>query len=786
MKMSDEKYFIGLEDVRLVTPISKGVELLVDAEKVRFEFVKDDVLRIKISQALKFDANPTFAVIHDEFGSVSTNLRETAKTVTVSSSKLSVKISKSPFKFDVVRSDGSKVIASVSGSSYKFMNDQWIVERKTIVDDVFLGLGEKTGDANLKGRSLTMWNTDILAPDSDGVVRDSTGNNPKLDPVSDIFDPYYMSINLLYHVSKENSMASASYFDNGYRMHFDMTNDKKYKVMAEGGQLTEYVFAGPTIQNILKNYTDLTGVMQAPPLWSLGHHQCRWHNYSQKQWLELASIYRAKKIPCDTLWLDIDYMDEYRVFTWNKKQFPDRKKSFSDLKDDGFRAITIVDPGVKYEPGYSVFDEGFEKNLFCKTDCGQTYIGQVWPGRTAFPDFVKESARNWWGRLNAEHVESGLAGIWNDMNEPATGAISPVSMRWDRDGENYPHERYHNQYAMLMAMGTVQGLKAAKPEYRTFVLSRAGFAGIQRYAANWTGDNCSDWSHLAMSVPMNCRLNICGQPFVGSDTGGFCDDTNEELLVRWYQYSAFQPFMRNHQCKGNIDQYPWSFGKKAEKLIKSAIELRYQFMPYIYSVFMKSTQDSTPIQTPLSYYWQDDPEALTNSTEYMFGDALLVAPIVEPGAKERTLYLPKGSWYDFYTNKLLKGGKYITVDVEIDKIPLFVKAGSVIPLAEVVQSTMFYQPKELELRAYLPTKKGKIVSVLHEDDGITERWKAGDMLQTTLTLEKIGNQYKLSGVVDGTGFPENKRKSFVVSFVGADIKNQKIKNGLKDFELEVK
>jgi alpha-glucosidase len=187
-------------------------------------------------------------------------------------------------------------------------------------------------------------------------------------------------------------------------------------------------------------------------------------------------------------------MDEYRVFTWNKKQFPDRKKTFSDLKDDGFRAITIVDPGVKYEPGYSIFDEGFEKNLFCKTDGGQTYIGQVWPGRTAFPDFVKESARNWWGRLNAEHVESGLAGIWNDMNEPATGAISPASMRWDRDGENYPHERYHNQYAMLMAMGTVQGLKAAKPEYRTFVLSRAGFAGIQRYAANWTGDNCSEWS----------------------------------------------------------------------------------------------------------------------------------------------------------------------------------------------------------------------------------------------------------------------------------------------------
>lgn len=366
-----------------------------------------------------------------------------------------------------------------------------------------------------------------------------------------MFDPYYISINLLYHLPEtQNGSASASYIDNGYKMNYDLSAEDEYEIMSEGGQITEYVFAGPSIPGILKRFAELTGKIQAPPLWALGHHQCRWHHYTQEQWEELGKKYRKKAIPCDTLWLDIDYMDEYRVFTWNKKDFPDIKATLKRLKDDGFRAVTIIDPGVKYDKQYPVFEEGEERNLFCKTESGQMYVGQVWPGRTVFPDFVKEEARAWWGRLNAEHVESGLAGIWNDMNEPSTGVQSPYSMRFDRDGANHSHERYHNQYAMLMAMGTYDGMRIAMPNLRTFILSRAGFAGIQRYAANWTGDNCSTWEHLAMSIPMNCNLGLSGQPFVGSDIGGFSGKANSELMVRWYQYGVFQPFMRNHNCKG--------------------------------------------------------------------------------------------------------------------------------------------------------------------------------------------------------------------------------------------
>jgi len=253
---------------------------------------------------------------------------------------------------------------------------------------------------------------------------------------------------------------------------------------------------------------------------------------------------------------------------------------------------------VKYEPGYGVFDDGLAKNLFCKTEAGNVYIGQVWPGRTAFPDFSKPATRAWWGELNAKHIGSGIAGIWNDMNEPATGQVEPFSMRFDRDGENHPHERFHNQYGLLMAMGTDQGLLAAEPSLRTFILSRAGFSGIQRYAAQWLGDNCADWSHIAMSIPMTAGMGVSGQAFIGGDIPGFTSSPSAELAARWTQYGALTPFCRYHSERGESDKYPWSFGPGTEQLARAALQLRYRLLPYIYSAFVNSSETGAPIQRP--------------------------------------------------------------------------------------------------------------------------------------------------------------------------------------------
>jgi len=760
----------------------RGVELSAGNEHVRFDFVKGDVLRIKISQQGELDATPTFAVVKDEFGTPEFTRRRTPRGVVLRTSALKVRIAFDPFHFDVFRADGSAVLRSVEGDAYRSQDGEWRVRRSKTSKDTILGLGEKTQPFNHNGRRVSMWNTDVLAPASDGSVRVHDNPDSPLTPTNDHFDPYYISINLHYHLPHNHpELAAASFIDCGYKLNYDFTDARTYEIHGEGGQLTEYVFAGPSIKQILQRYTELTGRMSPPPLWALGHHQCRWHDYEERDVNRLARTYRRKELPCDTLWLDIDYMDEYRVFTWNEEKFPHHAAMLKKLKREGFRVITIIDPGVKIDPGYAVFDEGAEHGLLCKTEEGEIYVGQAWPGETAFPDFVKEEARRWWGRLNAEHVRSGLAGIWNDMNEPSTGTVPPFAMRFDRDGQNHPHERYRNQYALLMAMGTVMGLRDAMPELRTFVLSRAGFAGMQRYAANWTGDNCADWKHLAMSLPMNANLGLSGQPFVGSDIGGFLGDTSAELLVRWYQYGVFQPFVRNHLCKGQREHYPWSFGPETENHIRSALELRYKLLPYIYSAFIHSAESGEPIQRPLAYEWQDHPESVANTSEFLFGDHILVAPVITEGQTRRSLYLPGGDWQCFYSGEHIKGGQTIEVDAPHEHIPLFVRSGAIIPCIQPIQTTEGYAPETIELHVYVPERNGSTVSILHEDDGLTDDYRHGAFVRTRFKLTRQGRQLTLKAQCSGDGFREFRRRELRLIFHGANLDPRTIGNQGESF-----
>ena len=780
----DSNAYMALEEVKAVKHIPRGVELAVDNEKVRLEFILDDVLRFKVSRGGKFDPQPTFAVSCDEFGVPEFAVRRNQRSVSIRSASMRVNVQFSPFHLDIVRTtDGSTVMKSSKGNTYRYFNDAWYCAQTTQSDDAILGLGEKTGALNHKGRKLKMLNTDILAPAADGTFRSRDPADPENNPKSDRFDPYYMSIPFFYQLSAARpDLAAGFFFDNGYPMSFDFSAARQARISAEGGQLTEYIFSGPSMKSILSRYCQLTGRMSMPPLWTLGHHQCRWHDYTQQEWLELAERYREEGIPCDSMWLDIGYMNGYRVFTWDRERFPDIHKALSTIREKNFRAVTIVDPGVKYENGNQVFEEGREKNYFCKTQSGELYCGHVWPGRTVFPDFVKEDVRAWWGRLNAEHMKTGLHGIWNDMNEPATGNVSPYEMRFDRDGENASHERYRNQYGLLMAKGTYEGLKKAFPDRRPFVLSRAGSPGIQRYAANWTGDNMSEWSHLAMSVYMNCNLGLSGQPFVGSDVGGFGLDTEPELLVRWYQYGVFQPFFRNHAAKNTRDQYPWSFDKKTKERIREAIKLRYQLLPYIYTSFVAAGTTGHPVQRPLVFDYQDDPELRDNCTEFLFGPSLLVAPVLEEGARRRELYLPEGYWYCFHTGEQYAGGRYVTVDAPLNRCPVFVKEGTVLPTAAPVESTMCYEPEELTLTLYCPARQGvRVTSELYEDDGLTNSYESGEFVKTVFSLTRRRNQLDLQGTASGKGFPQFCRNRFRVRFCGINLGETTITNSGEDF-----
>jgi alpha-glucosidase len=590
------------------------------------------------------------------------------------------------------------------------------------------------------------------------------GTDPK-------FDPYYTSIPFFYHarIGTEGTADVAGFFiDNGYKASFDFTDHDRYRYLFHGGQYTEYVFAGPSVPSILEAYTSLTGRMQPPPLWSLGHHQCRWKDYSQDEFLAIGRQYREKSLPCDALWLDIGYMDGYRVYTWHGQRFSDVPKMMKAAASDGFKVITIVDPGVKLEPGYSVFEEGRAQGVFCKTEAGKLYVGQVWPGRTVFPDFSLEKTRSFWADLTREHLSLGISGIWNDMNEPATGDVEPFSMRFDRDGQNYSHERFHNQYGLLMAMATVEGYRRFDPNTRPFILSRAGFAGIQRYAAQWLGDNYSDWEHLSMSLPMATGLGLSGQPFIGADIPGFAGTPNPEMAVRWFQYGTLTPFSRCHAVIGEPDQYPWSFGAAVEKLVREALMLRYKLLPYLYAQFWASSETGAPIQRPLVFDFQHDATARETDDQYLLGASLLVAPVMQPGQVARSVYLPKGTWYDWYSGAAHAGESYVRADAPLERIPLFARGGAVIAChAQALQSTAEHQAAELELHVFVPGEDGEFGSWLHEDDGTTKAHEKGAFLRTAFATTRKGNDLRVQASVTGQGYAEHQRRCFTLVFHGA-------------------
>ena len=782
--MIDTTRYLRFERVTSVAETARGLLAEVHGERLRIDLVRADVVRFKISRGGTFDESPTFAVCVDPLSEPIAFTTERGEgVVRLRTSAIVVSLYLDPFRLDVHRVDGSAVVETASDDrdhpwAYATLNDAFTFRRICRHEDAIYGLGEKSGRLNRMGRDFTLWNTDVLSPDASGeFTAGREVGDPRADRTSTEFDPYYVSIPFFYHQDPSGRM-SASFVDNGYRGHYDFSHSREYRIHFGGGQYTEYVFAGPDMPEILAAYTWLTGRGSLPPLWSLGYHQCRWFKYTQEAVEQIARRHRDSQIPCDALWLDIEHMDGYRVFTWNRDLFPDVAGMLKTLGAEGFRLVTIVDPGIKYEPGYAVFDQASAHDVLCRTDGGDLYVGQVWPGNTVFPDFLTGEARAWWGELNATHARSGVAGIWNDMNEPATGTIPPGAMRFDHGRE--PHERYHNQYALLMARATREGLLSGLAGIRPFILSRAGFAGIQRYAANWMGDNVSRWDHLWMSMPMAMGFGISGQPFVGADIGGFAGHANAELFLRWMQYGTLTPFCRNHSAIGNVDQYAWAWGGVIEDLVREAIRLRYRLLPYIYAAFVHASESGAPVQRPLVFDYQYDPTVRDLDDQYLLGGDLLVAPVSGSGVTARQLYLPPGLWYDWYTDQAIAGGRYVIAQTPMDRIPLYSRGGAVIPLwPEAPPSTAGYHPSEIELHLFVPEADGRHVSMLQEDDGATLAALDGARFRTTFQLRREGSRLTLRADVEGDGYSEHVREDFqlvvhgaspdVVRFDGAEV-----------------
>ncbi len=583
--------------------------------------------------------------------------------------------------------------------------------KKIQPDESFYGMGDKPTEFNIRGKYFENYGHDVY-----GFQKDQ--------------DPLYKNIPFYMGLHSEGKHGYGIFFDNTFRTIFDFGKEQHDVVSfwARGGEMNYYFIYGPQLVNVVEQYAMLTGKHELPPMWALGYHQCKWSYYPESKVREITSEFRKRKIPCDVIYLDIDYMDGFRCFTWSPEHFPDPKKMISDLSKDGFKTVVIIDPGIKIDKDYWVWKEGIQNDFFCKRADGTLMEGDVWPGKCHFPDFTDPKVRKWWSGLFEGLIDAGVKGVWNDMNEPAVFEIGtfPEDVRHDYDGHPSSHRKAHNVYGMQMARATYQGLKKFMMPNRPFVITRSGYSGLQRYSSVWTGDNTATWEHLWIANIQCQRLAISGVSFAGSDVGGFIGEPDGELYTRWIQLAAFHTFFRTHSA-GNetkFNQEPWSFGSKYEFIIKKFIHLRYQMLPYLYTAFWQHSTYGTPIIKPLSYIDQTDMETHHRMDEFGYGDHIIVVPVVTPNTNERTVYLPKGTWYHLWNNHEYKGGKEHKVTCPIDRIPIFVKAGAVIPNYPKMQYVGESEITEMILNVYY-TKENDVLSVMYEDAGDNYGYKAG-------------------------------------------------------------
>ena len=586
--------------------------------------------------------------------------------------------------------------------------------------DAFHGLGDKPGQLDMRGRRHKLWCTD------------SFGYDQKSDAI-------YKAIP--FTLLERGDRRIGLFFNNTYKSTFDFgaTDTEVFGYHANGGALDIFMIFGDDPAQICADYVKLTGTPPLPPMWALGYQQCRWSYYPEARVREVVRGFREREIPCDAIYLDIDYMEEYKCFTVSERLFPDLGGMIADFREVDMRTVVMIDPGIAAEKGYPVYEDGTERDVWCKRPSGQVMRGPVWPEECVFPDYTKAEVRDWWGRLYEElYVTQGVSGFWNDMNEPAVfkvnAATFPNDVMHDMDGHPATHARAHNVYGLKMTEASDAGLRALKPDERPFLLTRATFSGGQRYAATWTGDNSATWRHLQIANHQVIRLSLCGFSLSGSDIGGFNQDPDGELYTRWIQLAIWHPVMRTHSMGNNQDgatqtdqeavaraaesdrrdQEPWSYGEPWTGHCREGINWRYRLLPSIYTAIEASHRAGTPALVP-SYMEDPNDRRLVDKHAFRFGEHLFVDPVVRQGQSTKQAYLPKGVWYALQSGERFEGARRYTIQTPMELIPCWVRGGAVLQLDPVRQSTGQPYPSAPELHVY--HAEGRTESALYLDAG---------------------------------------------------------------------
>ena len=739
--------------------------------------ISDHILRFRYSPDGYFHNDFSYAIDPDiHFGSVDFELDEDLDYYSLKTSAIECRIAKSNLAIKILDHQGNMINEDEKGfhweSNERFGGHIVQMTKKLQQKEVFYGLGDKATDLNLKGKRFENWGTDRY-----GYSKNS--------------DPLYKNIPIYYGL--HNNIAYGIFFDNSFKSHFDFGSERNSATSywAQGGEMNYYFIAGPELMDVAQRYTQLTGTPDMPPMWALGFQQCKWSYYPEENVMDIANTMRSWQIPCDAIYLDIDYMDGFRCFTWDYEKFPDPKQMIQNLKDIGFKTMVIIDPGIKVDKNYSVFKEGLEKGYFCRRPDGHFVMGKVWPGDCYFPDFTRAEVREWWAGLYKELIEDlEVAGVWNDMNEPALFEVEsktfPVDVMHDYDGNLCSHRKAHNVYGMQMARATAEGVKRYANGKRPLIITRSGYSGMQRYSSVWTGDNIASWEHLWLADVQAQRLSISGVSFCGSDIGGFIQQPSPELFIRWIQLGIFHPFCRVHSSGDHGDQEPWSFGPRYTLLFKRFVELRYRILPYIYTSFYDYHKNGIPMLRPLVFYDQEDPSNYYRDHEFLCGPDMLVVPVLNDGSNSRLMYLPKGKWYNYWTNDCIDGCAEIKVESDIESFPFYIRAGAVIPMYPVQQYTDQIEIETVELKVY--HLEGSYSSKWYEDAHDDYDYENGQFRIARFELQGSGSSLSIEQSIEGEFTASI--KSYKLDLIGLPFEDYSIELdgsviGSEDDKLEV-
>lgn len=660
--------------------------------------------------------------------------------------------------FHLKDADGNLLLESLPNRFFGQCGEASLFEFVREKGDLFYGMGEKWTGLEHSQKTTKFWNTDVWA---DFHRESFTNGRPAPDPVY-VSIPYLILkrgttwIGLLLDNPEATFISTGPKTSIAQQMELQQSEtelqsivkdgrprDGLFRLGAESGQPGLFVLAGSSLPELTRKLQKLVGTTPRPPAWALGYHQCRWGYQSEQDLLDLDRNFRKHEIPVDGLWLDIDYMDGYRVFTFDKKHFPEPAAALEKLADAGRQVVPIIDPGVKLDPGFSTFESGKKNDVFCKTPQGENYVGLVWPGRTVFPDFSLPEARAWWSRQVAEFSAIGVPGAWLDMNDPATGPVRNEDMLFNHGKES--HATYHNQYALGMAQATYEGFLQAHPNRRPFLLSRSGFTGSNRYTAIWTGDNVSNYHHLKSSIATTLNLALSGVPFNAPDCGGFGGDTTPKLLCDWYKAGFLFPLLRNHCVFHSRPQEPWAFNRQTLEIVRRYICLRYRLRPFLYHLFIEHEQRGEAILRPLFYDFNSSPRAQLEKIDdqFMVGPNILQAPFVEESQTERTVVLPKGTrWFDIHTRGWLSGGRKISVPCHRTDTPLFVRDKSILPLARIQPDEHRFDGRKIDFHIFL-SQNGTAHTRYIWDDGSSFAYRNGDISAVQISARRKGTELSI-------------------------------------------